>query len=50
MIYFFELIHPITQPKIAVELPNKAIPSPISLDASKKIPPIKVTINPGPIK
>ena len=50
MIYFFELIHPITQPKIAVELPNKVIPSPISLDVSKKIPPMKVAINPVPIK
>ena len=50
MIYFFELIHPITQPKIANEVPKKVIPSPMSLDAPKKIPPIKVTINPGPIK
>ena len=50
MIYFFELIQNITQPKIAVELPNKVIPSPISLDVSKKIPPMKVAINPVPIK
>ena len=41
---------PVTQPKIAVELPNKVIPSPISLDVSKKIPPMKVAINPVPIK
>ena len=50
MIYFFELIQNITTPKIAVELPNKVIPSPMSLDASKKIPAMKVTINPVPIK
>ncbi len=50
MIYFFELIQNITQPKIAVELPNKVIPSPMSLDASKKINDMEVTINPVPIK
>ena len=50
MIYFFELIHPITQPKIAVEPPNKVIPSLISLDVSKKITPMKVAIIPVPIK
>ena len=50
MIYFFELIQNITRPKIVVELPNKVIPSPMSLDASKKkIPPL-VPINPVPIK
>ena len=50
MIYFFELIHPIIKPKIKDEQPKRVIPSPISLDASKKIPPIQATINPIPIK
>ena len=50
MIYFFELIHPIIEPKIKDEQPKRVIPSPISLDASKKIPPIQATINPIPIK
>ena len=50
MIYFFELIHPITQPKIENELPKKVIPSPMSLDTSKKIPPMQATINPILIK
>ena len=50
MIYFFELIQNITTPKIAVELPNKKIPNPISLDVSKKINEMEVTINPVPIK
>ena len=50
MIYFFLLIHPITQPKTPIELPNKKIPSPISLDVSKKINEMEVTINPVPIK
>jgi len=50
MIYFFELIHNITQPKIAVELPNKKIPNPISLDVSKKINEMEATIIPVPIK
>jgi len=50
MIYFFELIHTITQPKIANELPKKVITSPMSLDAYKKILPMQATINPGPIK
>ena len=50
MIYFFELIQNITRPKIAIELPNKVIPSPMSLDASKKINEMEVTINPVPIK
>ena len=36
MIYFFELIHPIIEPKIKDEQPKRVIPSPISLDASKK--------------
>ena len=50
MIYFFELIHHITQPNSAVELPNKLIPSPMSLDESIKIPPMQTTISPGAIK
>ena len=50
MIYFFLLIHPITQPKIPTEKPNNLIPSPMSLDASKKINEMEVTINPVPIK
>ena len=50
MIYFFELIHPIIEPKITDEQPNKVITSPISLDVSKKIPQIQATINPIPIK
>ena len=50
MIYFFELIHPIIEPNIKDEQPKRVIPSPISLDASKKIPPIQAIINPIPIK
>jgi hypothetical protein len=50
MIYFFELIHPIIEPKITDEQPNKVILSPISLDVSKKTPQIQATINPIPIK
>jgi hypothetical protein len=50
MIYFFELIHPIIEPKITDVQPNKVIPSPISLDVSKKTPQIQATINPIPIK
>ena len=46
MIYFFELIHPITQPKIENELPKKVIPSPMSLVTSKKIPPTLIKISP----
>ena len=41
---------PITQPSSANELPNKVIPSPMSLDASKKIPPMEVIKIPVPIK
>ena len=41
---------PITQPSSANELPNKVIPSPSRPISSIKIPPMKVTINPGPIK
>ena len=41
---------PITQPSSANELPNKVIPSPRRPISSIRIPPMKVTINPGLIK
>jgi len=41
---------PITQPSSANELPNKVIPSPRRPVSSIRIPPMKVTINPGLIK
>ena len=50
MIYFFELIHPITQPKTANEVPKKAIPIPRRPISSRTEAPNKATINPGAIK
>jgi len=44
---FFLCIKPIIAPKIPDVQPNKIIPNPMSLDVSKKIPPMQATINPG---